>query len=329
MTTAPSPTERPASANVTCADGVVLPVRLRYPPAGTAPLAVVQFNPGTAVPIRFYRRFLDYLAAGGFVVAAYDNRGTGASRPAGDLRDCRYRYLDYGTLDAVAVLDHLREAFAGLPLLIVGHSAGGQQLPLYPAEAYRGVRGALLFAVSTGYGAGLADYYRPRAWAFWHLIGPALTRVYGYPRLSRLGLMEDLPTGVYRDWRRWCTSPDYFFDARFQRGGAEAHETVNSLGAPVPTPVWEAMEFPVRHVHAPTDEISSLRNVGTFWRHWRPAGGVEQVVLDPADYGGRPIRHFDYFREGFAGTVWAAAAAWLRARVAHPPGTGAPKSRRV
>ena len=304
----------PTDATVTCADGVTLPVRLRYRPAGTAPLAAIAFHPGTAVPIQFYNRFLDFLAGEGFVVASYDNRGTGGSRPPGGLRGCTYRYLDYGTMDAVAVLDFVRDTFPELPLLIVGHSAGGQQLPLYPAQAYRGVRGALLFAVSTGYVAGLANYCKPQALAFWHLIGPALTAAYGYPRLSKIGLMEDLPTGVYRDWRRWCRSPDYFFDARFRSGGSEAHETVNSLGAPVPTPAWDAMAFPVRHVHAPTDEISSLRNVRTFWRHWRPAGGVEQVVLAPADFGGEPIRHFDYFRRRFADTLWAESVAWLRAR---------------
>ena len=310
---------RPTDATVTCADGVLLPVRLYYPPADVTPLAAIAFHPGTAVPIQFYKRFLGYLASEGFVTIAYDNRGTGASRPTTGLRGCTYRYLDYGTLDAVAVLDFVRDAFPELPLLIVGHSAGGQQLPLYPAEAYRGVKGALLFAVSTGYVAGLATYYKPQALAFWHLIGPALTRAYGYPKLSKLGLMEDLPTGVYRDWRRWCRSPDYFFDARFGPGGTEAGTTINSLGAPVPMPAWDAMDYPIRHVHAPTDEISSLRNVRTFWRHWRPADGVEQIVLDPADYGGKPIRHFDYFRKRFADTLWVESVAWLRARIGVVP----------
>jgi hypothetical protein len=27
-----------------------------------------------------------------------------------------------------------------------------------------------------------------------------------------LGMGEDLPLGVYRDWRRWCSFPHYFFD---------------------------------------------------------------------------------------------------------------------
>ena len=297
------------SLEVTCADGVRLGGTLLLPPAGVERLGVVQFNPGTAAPARFYRRFLTYLASRGFAVASYDNRGTGRSRPAGTLADCDYRYLDYGTLDAPAVLEWLRARFPGEPLLVLGHSAGGQQFCLLPPEAYAGVRGALFFAVSTGYLPGLAAYYRPQAWAFWRVLGPVLIRRYGYGAFSRLGLMEDLPAGVYYDWRRWCGSPDYFFGAGFG-------DSRNSAGDPLPAPAWSAMDFPIRHVHAPTDEISSRRNVATFWRNWHPAGGVEQVVLDPAGTGGRPIRHFDYFRPRFEQTAWAEAAAWLAARCA-------------
>ena len=292
---------------VTCADGVVLHGEVLLPPAVVTQRGVIQFIPGTAARLSFYRKFLEYLAEHGFAVAAYDNRGNGRSRPPEGLRGCTYRYLDYGTLDAPAVLAYLRERFAGAPLLVVGHSAGGQQFPLLDRAAYAGIRGALFFAVSTGYAAGLATYYRPQAWAFWRLIGPVLIARYGYGAFSKVGLMEDLPVEVYRDWRRWCKSPDYFFDPRFG-------DSRNSLGQPLPDPAWSAMDFPIRHLHAPTDEISSLRNVGTFWRNWRPAGGVEQVVLDPLDYGGPPIRHFDYFRRRFAGTLWPEAVRWLGAR---------------
>ena len=300
-----APTEEPFG--VVCRDGVRLRGTLLLPTG--RPRAAVQFNPGTAAKLRFYRPFLDYLAGRGFAVAAYDNRGTGASRPAEGLRDAPYRYLDYGTLDAPAVLNYLRGRLPKLPLLVTGHSAGGQQFALMAPEDYGGVRGALFFAVSTGYGPGMATYYRPQAWAFWHLIGPAAIAATGYGAFARLGLMEDLPAGVYRDWRRWCRSPDYFFDARFG-------DSRNALGESLPQPAWTAMDFPVRHVHAPTDEISSRRNVSTFWRHWHPAGGVEQVVLDPRDYGGAPVRHFDYFRRRFRENLWAEAADWLAARVA-------------
>jgi len=57
----------------------------------------------------------------------------------------------------------------------------------------------------------------PRAEQFkvllmWHVIGPLLTRWKGYLAWSKLQMGEDLPLGVYRDWKRWCKFPRYFFD---------------------------------------------------------------------------------------------------------------------
>ena len=292
----PAPTREPIS--VTCADGVALRGELVLPTG--PPRAVVQFNPGTAARLRFYEPFLEFLAGRGFACSLVDYRGSGASAPAGGLRGCRHSFSEYGTHDMPAVTRALRARFPGLPLLVVGHSAGGQSLPLSPDLA--GIRGALLFAVSTGYRPGLAPHYRPQSWLFFEAFLPLSLKLTEYCAATRLRLMEDLPAGVALQWRRWCRSPDYFFDERY-------------YGDDVPEVDWAALDFPVRHVHAVTDEICSPRNVATFWRHWRPAGGVEQHGFTSAEYGlAAPVRHFDYFRRRLFGeTLWGEAAEWLEA----------------
>jgi predicted alpha/beta hydrolase len=65
----------------------------------------------------------------------------------------------------------------------------------------------------------------------WRVVAPALVRWKGYLPWSLLGMGEDLPLGVYRQWRRWCGYPHYFFDdprrgrrdARALRARARAH----------------------------------------------------------------------------------------------------------
>ncbi len=284
--------------HVTCADGVVLRGQIVLPKG--VPRAILQFNAGTAAKTRFYEPFLDFLAGHGYGYAIYDYRGFGESRPA-TLEGCPFRYSDFGRYDIPAVKSYLRASFPDLPLLMVAHSAGGQQLPL--VGDLSGVRGMLCYGVSTGYGPGLASYYRPQAAAMWHVIGPALRLRYGYPALSKLGIMEDLPTPLFREWKRWCTSPDFFFDERF-------------YGMDVPRVDWSRLDFPIKHVHATTDEISLVRNVTTFWRHWDTPRPVEQQVLRPEEFGGKPIRHFDYFRRRFRETLWAEAVVWLDGVVA-------------
>ncbi|HHP8203132.1 TPA: alpha/beta fold hydrolase, partial [Acinetobacter baumannii] len=34
----------------------------------------------------------------------------------------------------------------------------------------------------------------------------------GYIPMSLIGMGEDLPYGVYQQWKRWCKFPHYFFD---------------------------------------------------------------------------------------------------------------------
>ena len=36
----------------------------------------------------------------------------------------------------------------------------------------------------------------------WRVIGPLMTRYKGYLAWSKLGMGEDLPLGVYRQWKR-------------------------------------------------------------------------------------------------------------------------------
>ena len=51
-----------------------------------------------------------------------------------------------------------------------------------------------------------------RVLAMWRVVGPAIISWQGYLAWRRLGLGEDLPLGVYRQWRRWCRFPRYFLD---------------------------------------------------------------------------------------------------------------------
>ncbi len=46
----------------------------------------------------------------------------------------------------------------------------------------------------------------------WNIVFPVLTRWKGYAPFDMLGMGEDLPLGVYNQWRRWCKFPHYFFD---------------------------------------------------------------------------------------------------------------------
>jgi predicted alpha/beta hydrolase len=185
-------------------DGYAL-AATRYPATGHKRGHLV-VAPATAVPQRFYRRFAEHAAARGLEVWTLDYRGVGGSKPA-TLRGFEMDYLDWAEKDLPALVAQVPQ---DAPLYWVGHSFGGHALGLQPEHAR--VQAACFFGVGAGWHGWMPRLERLRVWVMWNVLGPLMTRWKGYLPWSLLGMGEDLPLGVYRDWRRWCHFPHYFFD---------------------------------------------------------------------------------------------------------------------
>ncbi len=170
------------------------------------PKANIILAGATGVPQAFYRRFAEYAATYGYNVITFDYRGIGRSKPA-DFKNFDSNFIEWATLDLAAVVDAMAD---DLPLFIVGHSFGGHAFGLLPN--HQKIKCLYTFATGAGwYG------YMPKAEAMkvkllWDLVLPALAQWKGYIPMSLLGMGEDLPYGVYQQWKRWCKFPHYFFD---------------------------------------------------------------------------------------------------------------------
>jgi predicted alpha/beta hydrolase len=100
-----------------------------YPDPGDRPLVVVW--PAMGVPARYYRPFAADLLSAGFAVVVADLRGTGSSTPR-PSRSSRYGYAEL-VADVGAVLDTLKPSTDGRPVLLLGHSLGGQACAVHLA----------------------------------------------------------------------------------------------------------------------------------------------------------------------------------------------------
>lgn len=100
-----------------------------YPDTALSPVVVIW--PAMGVPARYYRPFAGHLTAAGLSVVVADLRGTGTSTP-GPSRGSRYGYPEL-VGDVGAVLDALKPRTDGRPVILLGHSLGGQICALYLA----------------------------------------------------------------------------------------------------------------------------------------------------------------------------------------------------
>ncbi|MCE8006506.1 alpha/beta hydrolase [Aestuariivita sp.] len=253
----------------------------------SAPRAALVLNGATGVPQGYYRHFARWLAATqGIACLTYDYRGVGLSA-VDEVRGCDATMLDWALVDQPAARAEIRRQVPGAPLWVLGHSLGAMLLPMQQgiAEIER------VFAVASGY-VHYSDHpwpYQGLARLFWFGHAPLLTWMLGYLPGRRLGFGEDLPSGVYWQWRRWCISPAFFWP---------------EVGQTIPAPNWSVSGAPVRVV-AFSDDVTApdicARRLGRAYG----AEGLTHVVLSPEAFGLRSIGHIGAFSRANT-AVWPA-----------------------
>jgi predicted alpha/beta hydrolase len=272
---------------LTAADGYPLVAhRFRSPLPPHAHLVV---GGATAVPQGFYKRFAEHAARRGFDVLTLDYRGIGQSAPR-TLKGFRMDYLDWGRQDLAAAVQAMR--LPGVPLYLVGHSYGGHALGLLPDPG--AVDGAYTFATGAGWHGWMPPLERLRVLFMWRVLGPVWTRMHGYLPWSRLGMGEDLPIDVYRQWRQWCRFPRYFFDDPTMKATTERFGEVR---------------FPIVAVNALDDAWAPPASRDAFMAGYRNAD-VRSVTIDSKQTGLGSLGHMGYFRPK-ALPLWNDALDWF------------------
>lgn len=266
----------------------------RFDPAQRSPGPALLLSPAMAVRRVYYATFARAMAAAGIPVLTYDYRGIGGSRAPGPLRRETATMRDWATLDMAGAIRAARESWPERPLVMLGHSAGGWLAGLCP-EASK-LDGLVMVASQSGHWRHWSGRHKARVWGAWHVGLPMATRLWGYAP-GRLGLGQDVPPGVAREWAAWGRRRDFV--------GEEADYA--RLRMPV-----LAVRIADDHDYAPEAAVEAL--LARF-----PQDRLQRRVVAPSEVGKR-IGHFGYFRESVAGALWPEMARAIRSLPAqHAP----------
>ncbi len=243
----------------------------------------------TAVPRGFYKRFAEYAAARGVHVVTTDYRGVGDSKH-GPLRGFTMDYADWSKQDLAAAVAWCAERGR---TWMVGHSLGAHAIGQLPNPNV--LQAAYVCGGGAGWHAWIPFPENLKVWALWHLVGPLATRWYGYQPMSKFGFGEDVPLGVYRDWKRWCQYPHYFFD----------------------DPDARAITARFADVHVPIAAVTSIDDLwappksrDAFFKGYSNAP-VSRIDLSPGALGVPQVGHMGYFRAAVGAQLWLQMLAWL------------------
>ncbi|BAX61773.1 serine aminopeptidase domain-containing protein [Burkholderia stabilis] len=282
-----------------------------YPLRGTLwtpdaePRALVLIHPATAVPERLYAGFARFLTGRGFAALTYNYRGIDASRPA-RLSGLQASMRDWMELDVGAATAWARQAYDGLPLLAVGHSVGGHAIGLSAGTVH--LRAAVLVAAHAGTTRLIASAAeRVKVRLILRVLGPLMSALLGYVPGKRLGLGEDLPAGVFREWSRWTTLPHYFFDDP-ALGAAER---------------YAKQRLPILALGFDDDPWANPAAIDLLVSYLTGAA-VERRQVDPHAAGCGPVGHMGFFRSRPGSVLWPGVADWLAQALDAPRHAGRP-----
>ncbi len=247
----------------------------------------------TGVPQWFYQKFARHAVVQGFSVTTFDYRGIGASKPD-TLKGFDMQYLDWADKDLASVIDHVHRE--NVPLFVIGHSFGGHAIGLLPN--HHKISGAYTFGTGAGWHGWMPGMEKLKVWLMWNILGPLMVKAHGFLAWDKLGMGENLPLGVYRDWKRWCSFPNYFFDDPEQPQMQDTFAKVN---------------LPIVAVNAVDDKWAPPASRDAFMQKYRNAQ-LDLQTLDGRAKGFGAIGHMGYFRSKCS-PLWGEVLNWCEAKI--------------
>jgi predicted alpha/beta hydrolase len=130
--------------------------------------AVVLMPSAMGVPQSYYAPFAEFLAENGVAVLTFDYRGMGESLPEqfrSSLRGFEASILDWAEQDYNAALITTKAWQPDVPLIVIGHSLGGQLVGMLPDQHL--IDGLITVASGSGYWRDNAWKLKRRVWIMW------------------------------------------------------------------------------------------------------------------------------------------------------------------
>ena len=283
------------------------------PVSAVDPIAapVIVCLPAMGVSARFYRGFADALAAAtGATVDTVDLRGQG-SHPERARSGASFGYREIVEQDIPACVAGWRARHPGRPVVLLGHSLGGQLALLACAQRTARADALVLVAAGTAHWRAWPAPQRVRARCTVQAIRAAAAVLPWYPG-GRLGFGGDQPRRLMRDWGFNATTGRYRLE-----GSARSTEAIEAALREVTMPLL-AVEVPGDAV-APSGALDALLALVPHARATR------RVV--PVPHGQSPWRrHFGWARA--PAPVVSEIVPWLHEHVA-PSGARPPAPRQT
>lgn len=262
---------------ISCKDDYQLAAQFYPAQDHTKPYPIL-ICPATGITKNFYHAFAEWLNQQGYSVLSFDFRGIGESLH-GPLKNSTASINDWGIYDIPAAIETILDRTLAEKVIIVGHSAGGQLLGI--TSNYNKVAKVLAIAGSTGHVKGLKGKTKILAPVMFNVIFPISSFLKGYGATQFIGMGENLPKNVAKQWAEFCSKPGY---------------VMNAIGKSIFEDYHQEIQCPITSFWATDDEIATQANVKDLLRLY-PNAPTKLIELNPQQHGYKQIGHMSMFKK--------------------------------
>ena len=245
----------------------------------------VVISPATGVPKEFYSHFSQYLVNQGYRVFCFDYRGIGGSAPK-DLNNFHATMHEWGLLDMNAALDFVVTEKQTEEVIWIGHSVGAQMHGML--DKRDSISKVIAISSSIGYWNYFFFPYNIYVLLLWKIVGPLMIMGKGYAPMKKIGWGEDIPKGVFYEWRQWCMNKQHFKPFLQERFGIDS---------------FPDFKQPITAIHPSDDYIANTKTVAALLQFF-PNAEKKTILIRPSEVGAKKIGHMGIFRRRFQNSIW-------------------------
>lgn len=253
------------------------------------PDQVILITPAMGIKQYFYSKLAEYLADHGYLVFTMDYSGIELSNHK-SIKEYDIDIISWKE-DIEDVTDWLDEKF-NLDMIYMCHSVGGQLFGLMQNNIK--FKGFISVSTQNGY---WRNYQSKKYlyFLFWYIFVPSLTKLLGYFPAKRINFGENLPKNVMIQWKKWCTSENYFFSDE------DVDNTENFKQFTNPILAWSFSD----------DPYASKESIDFFIEKYVNSSNKLHNRVEPKDIDLKSIGHVGFFKEK-SQELWDQTITWIR-----------------